>query len=59
MRSDTPTVLKRICDRKLEEISQRKALTEVAALKDRALVADAPRGFIRALEARRELGIPG
>ena len=59
MRSDTPTVLKRICDRKLEEIAERKALTDVAVLKDRALAADAPRGFIRALEARREQGVPG
>ena len=59
MRSDTPTVLKRICDRKLEEIGERKALTDVAVLKDRALAADAPRGFIRALESRREQGVPG
>ena len=59
MRSETPTVLKRICDRKLEEIAERKALTDIAALKEKASVAEAPRGFIRALEARRELGVPG
>ena len=42
MRSDTPTVLKRICDRKLEEIAERKALTDVAVLKDRALAPTHP-----------------
>ena len=59
MRSDTPTVLKRICDRKLEEIAERKALIELSVLKERALAADTPRGFIRALEARRKQGVPG
>lgn len=59
MRSDTPTVLKRICDRKLEEIAERKALTDMSALKERALAAATPRGFIRALEARRAQGVPG
>ena len=59
MRSNTPTVLRRICDRKLEEIAERKALTGLDVVKDRALTADAPRGFIRALEAHRDRGVPG
>lgn len=59
MRSNTPTVLRRICDRKLEEIAERKAVTGLDVVKDRALVADAPRGFIRALEAHRDRGVPG
>ena len=37
MRSETPTVLKRICDRKLEEIAERKALTDIAALKEKRI----------------------
>jgi indole-3-glycerol phosphate synthase len=53
MRSNTPTVLRRICDRKLEEIAERKAVTGLDVVKDRALVADAPRGFIRARCHRR------
>ncbi len=59
MNSDTPTVLKRICDRKREEIAERKARADLSVIKERALLADAPRGFIRALEARRERGVPG
>jgi indole-3-glycerol phosphate synthase len=59
MRSNTPTVLRRICDRKLEEIAERKAVTGLDVVKDRALTADAPRGFIRALEAHRDRGVPG
>jgi indole-3-glycerol phosphate synthase len=59
MRSNTPTVLRRICDRKLEEIAERKAVTGLDVVKDRALVADAPRGFIRALETHRDRGVPG
>jgi indole-3-glycerol phosphate synthase len=52
-------VLRRICDRKLEEIAERKAVTGLDVVKDRALVADAPRGFIRALETHRDRGVPG
>ena len=59
MKSNTPTVLRRICDRKLEEIAERKAVTGLDVVKDRALVADAPRGFIRALETHRDRGVPG
>ncbi len=46
MLSDTPTVLRRICDRKLEEIQERKTTRSVEALKDEALAQSAPRGFI-------------
>ena len=52
-------MLRRICDRKLEEIAERKAVTGLDVVKDRALTADAPRGFIRALEAHRDRGVPG
>ena len=52
MLSDTPTVLRRICDRKLEEIQERKTTRSVEALKDEALAQSAPRGFIDSLRMR-------
>ena len=58
MLSDTPTVLRRICDRKLEEIQERKTTRSVEALKDEALAQSAPRGFIDSLRLRVSAGEP-
>ena len=58
MLSDTPTVLRRICDRKLEEIQERKALCSLDAVKAQAMAQPAPRGFINALRARANAGHP-
>ena len=58
MLSDTPTVLRRICDRKLEEIRERKAHCSLQAIKEKALSQPAPRGFINALRARASAGHP-
>ena len=58
MLSDTPTVLRRICDRKLEEIQERKTTRSVEALKDEALAQSAPRGFIDSLRMRVSGGEP-
>ena len=58
MLSDTPTVLRRICDRKLEDIRERKALRSLDSLKEQALAQPAPRGFIKALRARANAGFP-
>jgi len=58
MLSDTPTVLRRICDRKLEEIQERKTLRTLDSLKEQALAQPAPRGFIEALRARANAGHP-
>ncbi|MGB1351139.1 MAG: indole-3-glycerol phosphate synthase TrpC [Gammaproteobacteria bacterium] len=58
MLSDTPTVLRRICDRKLEEIQERKTTRSVEALKDEALAQSAPRGFIDSLRMRVSAGEP-
>lgn len=58
MLSDTPTVLRRICDRKLEEIQERKTTRSVEALKDEALAQWAPRGFIDSLRMRVSAGEP-
>jgi len=58
MLSDTPTVLRSICDRKLEEIQERKTTRSVEALKDEALAQSAPRGFIDSLRMRVSAGEP-
>lgn len=47
-----PTVLQKILARKAEEIAQLKARTSLAELEAQARVADAPRGFARALQAQ-------
>ena len=59
MLSDTPTVLRRICDRKLEEIRERKTLRTLDALKEQALAQPAPRGFIEALRVPSQRGSSG
>ena len=58
MLSETPTVLRRICDRKLEEIQERKTLRALDTLKEQALAQSAPRGFIDALRVRANAGHP-
>ena len=58
MLSDTPTVLRRICDRKLEEIQERKTTRSVEALKHEALAQSSPRGFIDSLRMRVSAGEP-
>ena len=58
MSSDTPTVLRRICDRKLEEIQERKARRTLDTLKEQALAQPGPRGFIDALRAKANAGHP-
>ena len=58
MMSDTPTVLRQICDRKLEEIRERKTHRALDTLKEQALAQPAPRGFIDALRARANAGHP-
>ena len=58
MLCDTPTVLRRICDRKLEEINERKTLRTLDSVKEQAMAQPAPRGFIEALRARANAGHP-
>jgi indole-3-glycerol phosphate synthase len=50
--SDTPDILKRILVRKAEEIDERLRLTGLDALERAIESADAPRGFIAAIEQR-------
>ena len=48
--TDTPTVLKKIVERKWQEIAERKPQVSEAQLLSQALQADAPRGFVAAME---------
>ncbi|MCO6414395.1 MAG: indole-3-glycerol phosphate synthase TrpC [Thiogranum sp.] len=48
--------LKRILDRKVEEVAERRKHTPLAILQDRIGAAGAPRGFLRALQTRIDRG---
>lgn len=56
--SDTPDILKKIVERKREEIAERKQLRSMDELK--AMLDDAPalRGFVAAMHAKLETGLP-
>lgn len=63
MNNDAPAagradILQRILDRKVEEVAERSARVPLAAL--RARLADAPpaRGFVAAITAKRDAGLP-
>ena len=56
MSSDTPTILKKILDRKHEEIAERSAVTSVAQLIEKAQSVPSPRGFAAALAAKIAAG---
>ena len=50
MSSNTPDILVKILNRKLEEISERSARVSIADLQQKCLSADPVRGFIRSIE---------
>lgn len=52
----TPTVLKKILDRKWEEVAERSATLSIAALQEQIKTAPAPRGFVRSIEAKLAAG---
>ncbi|MBD2858630.1 indole-3-glycerol phosphate synthase TrpC [Spongiibacter sp. KMU-158] len=54
--NDTPTVLKKIIDRKWQEVAERSAHTSIETLREQAGAASAPRGFVRAIEAKIAAG---
>ncbi|CAA0097172.1 indole-3-glycerol phosphate synthase TrpC [Zhongshania aliphaticivorans] len=54
--SGTPTVLKKILDRKREEVAERSALVSIAQLQAQIASASAPRGFVKAIEAKLAAG---
>lgn len=57
--SDTPDILKKILQRKVEEIQQRSQREDLRALSQRAEQASRPRGFIQALENKIAEGQAG
>lgn len=56
--SDTPDILKKICHRKVEEVSARADRLPLSELKARCADAPAVRGFVDALVARAAAGRP-
>jgi indole-3-glycerol phosphate synthase len=50
--SDTPDILKKILQRKTEEIAERRAHMSLQRLREQVKSADAPRGFLEALRHR-------
>ena len=53
-----PTVLEKILARKAEEVAERRARVSLAELESQAKIADAPRGFAKALIAQVKLKQP-
>jgi indole-3-glycerol phosphate synthase len=56
---NTPDILKKIVNRKLEEIADRQQKTSEAELKEKLKTADAPRGFVDAIAAKIRQGKAG
>ena len=56
--AETPDILKRIITRKGEEIAERRARLPQPQLEQQLAEASAPRGFVAALQARRQQGQP-
>ena len=56
MSLETPTILKKILDRKREEIAERSATVSLEQLKQQAVLASAPRGFAAAMTAKIAAG---
>lgn len=54
--TDTPDILKKILDRKQQEIAHRSQLVPLREMMARAENADAPRGFVSAIEAKVNTG---
>jgi indole-3-glycerol phosphate synthase len=56
--TNPPDILKKIIDRKREEIRERGAKVSLEQLRAQAAEADAPRGFVRAIEQRLDAQQP-
>jgi indole-3-glycerol phosphate synthase len=58
MTDRTPDILLRILSRKREEIAERSHLQPMSTLRERAVAADPPRGFVKSVEMRIAKGQP-
>ncbi|MFO7593684.1 MAG: indole-3-glycerol phosphate synthase TrpC [Pseudomonadota bacterium] len=56
--SDTPDILKKIVERKHEEIAERQQSRSLEELRQQLNGASAPRGFVAAIRAKLEAGLP-
>ncbi len=56
MKADTPDILKKIVERKEQEVRERQANCSVDELKQRLASASPPRGFVAALQAKIDAG---
>lgn len=50
--TDTPYILKKILDKKAEEVASRKLLRSISDLEEIAQSVEKPRGFAKALQAK-------
>ncbi|NNJ90607.1 MAG: indole-3-glycerol phosphate synthase TrpC [Gammaproteobacteria bacterium] len=57
--ANTPDILKKIVNRKLEEIAARKECITAAGLREKLKTADTPRGFVDAIVAKIDAGKAG
>jgi indole-3-glycerol phosphate synthase len=56
--TDTPDILKKIVQRKREEIAERQQQRSIDELKQLLSSAPAPRGFVAAMQAKLDAGLP-
>lgn len=56
--NNPPDILQKILHRKAEEVTARRADVSLEEMLQRAAAADAPRGFVKALRARIDAGLP-
>ena len=56
--NNTPTILRRIIERKHEEVAERKQKTPLANIQDQLTSASTARGFVKSIRAKLEAGNP-
>jgi indole-3-glycerol phosphate synthase len=58
MNASTPDILIKILNRKIEEVQERSLNVPLEVLYQQAEAQDAPRGFVKAIEAKLRVGLP-
>lgn len=57
LKADAPTILRKILERKVAEVAERRQQAPVEALRDKIVDQSAPRGFAEALQTKIEQGL--